>query len=67
MWAPANELLLAGHAEGLDLLAGKGAVLECEVGKGRVVLFGFSPHFRCQTRGSFGLLENAIRSGLESN
>jgi hypothetical protein len=64
-WAPAEELRLAGHAEGLDLIAGKAAVVQCDVGKGQVILFGFSPQFRCQSRGTFRLLEIAIWSGLD--
>ena len=63
-WAPAEALRLAGHADGLDLIAGKAAVVQCDVGEGQVILFGFSPHFRCQTRGTFPLLESAVWSGL---
>jgi Zinc carboxypeptidase len=66
-WAAEKELRLAGYADGLDLLAGKAAVVRCDVGKGQVILFGFSPHFRCQTRATFPLLEHAIREGLERN
>jgi hypothetical protein len=66
-WAPAGSLLLAGHAEGLDLVAGKAAVVQCDVGRGQVILFGFPPQFRCQTWATFPLLRNAIASGLERN
>jgi hypothetical protein len=66
-WASLRSLLMAGYAEGLDLIAEKAAVVQCEVGRGQVILFGFSPQFRCQTWGTFPLLRNAIASGLERN
>jgi hypothetical protein len=66
-WAPSGTLHLGGYADGLDLLAGKAAIVQCDIGKGQVILFGFSPHFRCWTRATFPLLHSAIRSGLQRN
>jgi hypothetical protein len=66
-WGPASSLRIAGFAEGLDLVAERGALVQCAIGHGQVVLFGFSPQFRAQTWATFPLLENAIRSGLEKN
>jgi hypothetical protein len=66
-WAPVQSLRLAGYAEGLDLLAGRGAIVRCRVGRGQVILFGFSPQFRSQTFATFELLWNALRSGIGGN
>jgi hypothetical protein len=64
-WAPAEALRLAGYTDGHAALAGKAAIVQCDVGKGQVILFGFTPQFRGQTLTTFPLLENAIRSGLD--
>jgi hypothetical protein len=64
-WAPVDSLLMGGHAEGLGEIAGKPAIVQCAVGKGRVILFGFPPQFRCQTWATFPLLRAAIAIGLE--
>jgi hypothetical protein len=66
-WGPPERLKLAGYAEGLHLIAGKPAIVLCDVGKGRVILFGFSPQFRCQTFATFPLLRQAILSGLRAD
>jgi glutamine amidotransferase-like uncharacterized protein len=66
-WAPLESLRLGGYADGLEALAGKAAIVQCNVGKGQVILFGFTPQFRGQTLATIPILENAIRSGLERN
>jgi hypothetical protein len=55
-----RDLVAGGFAEGAEVLHGKAAVAVCEVGKGKVVLFAFSPQFRCQTWSTFRLLLNAL-------
>jgi hypothetical protein len=55
--------LLSGFAQGAELLAGRAALVEAPVGRGTVVLFGFSPQHRGQTNGTFKLLTNAILYG----
>ena len=51
--------LVAGAAERYDLV-GKPAVIDVEVGKGRVVAFDFDPIHRYQTESDFRLVWNAI-------
>jgi hypothetical protein len=44
----------------LSAAAGNAAIVSVEVGKGRLVMFGFSPVFRAQWRATFPLLFNAV-------
>ena len=55
-----RDLVAGGFAEGAEVLQGKAAAAVCEVGQGKVVLFAFSPQFRCQTWSTFRLLLNAL-------
>lgn len=57
-----EETLVSGWAVGEELLAGKAAVVEAKVGKGRVVLFGADVTYRAQPVASFKLLFAAIRA-----
>ncbi len=58
-----TNLLASGWLSGEQIVLGKNIVLEARYGKGRVVLFGFRPHFRGQSFGTFKLLLNAIYLG----
>ena len=57
-----KDILLSGWALGVERLAGKAALVEFTLGKGKIVLFGFRPQYRGQSLATFPLLFNAIRN-----
>ncbi|MBD3853067.1 MAG: hypothetical protein IFK93_17285, partial [Acidobacteria bacterium] len=52
--------LLSGYLEGGKLLEKRAAVVEIEVGKGRVILIGFRAQHRAQPVRTFKLLFNTL-------
>ena len=61
---PANpkDILLSGWALGAERIAGKAALVEFTIGKGKIYLFGFRPQYRGQSLATFPLLFNAIQN-----
>ena len=55
-----KQILLSGWALGSEKIAGKAALVEVTIGKGKIVLFGFRPQYRGQSLATFPLLFNAI-------
>jgi glutamine amidotransferase-like uncharacterized protein len=55
-----KQILLSGWALGAEKIAGKAALIEVSMGKGKIVLFGFRPQYRGQSLATFPLLFNAI-------
>ncbi len=55
-----KNILLSGWALGTEKIAGKAALVEFTIGKGKIVLFGFRPQYRGQSLATYPLLFNAI-------
>ncbi|HEV2147712.1 MAG TPA: M14 family zinc carboxypeptidase [Longimicrobiaceae bacterium] len=57
---PERDILLSGYSQGEERIAGKAAVVEAQVGRGTVVMFGFRPQYRAQAHETFKPFFNAL-------
>jgi hypothetical protein len=58
-----RNVLRSGWLLGERYIAGRAALVEVTMGRGRVILFGFRPQHRGQTWGTFPFIFNSITSG----
>ena len=57
---PEEDIMQSGWLIGEKLLSRKAALIDAKLGKGRIVLYGFSPQNRAQTHGTFKFFFNAL-------
>lgn len=58
-----SDLLMSGWALNPNRIKNKGALMNVGHGKGNVILFGFRPQFRGQSRNTYKLIFNSIYLG----
>lgn len=59
-FAAQDKVLLSGMVDKPEELSGKALLVDCPVGKGHILLYGFNPMWRGETVGSYPLVFNAL-------
>ncbi|HEY6328936.1 MAG TPA: M14 metallopeptidase family protein [Blastocatellia bacterium] len=59
-FAGSSDVLLSGWLLGSDKIGGKGAIVEVNEGKGKIIMFAFRPQYRGQSWATLPFLLNAI-------
>ncbi len=57
---PTTDIVGSGWLKGEELMAGRAAVVQVDMGPGRLILFGLRPQHRAQTQATFPMLFNAL-------
>ena len=57
---PNTAIVASGWLRGEEFMAGRAAVVQVDMGPGRLILFGLRPQHRAQTQATFPLLFNAL-------
>ena len=62
---PKQDFVLSGFLKSEDELAGRGALVQVGIGRGKILLFGFRPQHRAQSQGTYKFIFNALLNDVD--